>query len=99
MDSVSIIEEKGRCGACGKPFLGDRLNLVTLDRKATWEYPTSGNVLTGESGRAVAILCDGCVEDKVAIQEAMELRDDGLVYHPLAELETLPPEKDYVLVG
>jgi len=78
-----------RCGAC-RGRIGRRINLVSLGRKATWEYPSAGNVLTGASGEAVAVVCDGCIDDKRDIVEAVEFREGAPVYHPVDELEKIP---------
>jgi len=37
------------------------LNLISLNRKATWDDPTWGNVIIGTSKLAVGIICDSCV--------------------------------------
>ena len=82
---------KARCRACGGK-IGRVINLFMLDRKATWKYPTAGNVLTGESGRAMAILCDQCLDTGAVIREALEFKDSKPVYHPVGDLEEMPPE-------
>jgi len=84
--------EKVRCGACGQ-VTGFCRNLVELDRKAKWDYPTAGNVLTGESGKAVAFACDKCVRDKAQVREAVEFKGDALVYHAVEDLEPVPPAR------
>lgn len=92
------IAAKCRCGACGGKI--GRLNLCQLDRLALWEYPVGGNVLTGEDRRAIAVLCDACVDgviDVSGIREAVEFAGDEVFYHPVEELEPTPPPLTYVI--
>ena len=84
------IRRKVRCSACRGP-IRDRVNLVLLRRKATWRFPTAGNVLTGEEGHAVAICCEACIDGKRDVVEAVEFAGDAVVYHSVSELEKLPP--------
>jgi len=71
-----------------------------LRRKATWEYPVAGNVLTGESSEAVAIVCESCLDQKLLnrersvvdaapILEAVEFSGSEAIYHPVGELEEI----------
>ena len=95
----SEIRAKVRCGSCHGQ-LGKRVNIISLSRKATWEFPSCGNILTGESGEACAIICDPCYEASekalgrgipgVEIKEAVEFTDAGPVYHPVDGLEQIP---------
>ncbi len=66
------------------------LNMIALRHFAKWEYPTIGNVLTGQSGRAVAVVCDGCIERPRDISFAVETRGDEILYHLVTELEQMP---------
>jgi hypothetical protein len=84
--SPEEIRKKVRCSSCQQP-INDRINLVELQRKAKWEYPSAGNVLTGETGKAVAICCDACIDEKCLPVEAVELRGEEVVYHPIMSLE------------
>ena len=86
------IRLKVRCGACHGPLRSGPLCFVELRRKATWKYPTSGNVLTGEEGLATAIVCEACIDAKKEIVEAVEFAhaSDEPVYHPIVELEAAP---------
>jgi hypothetical protein len=79
------IRRRVHCCACRGKI--DRVNLVDIDRLASWKYPTGANLLTGESGKAIAICCDPCIEGKQPILEAVEFTDNGgVLYHPLEEL-------------
>jgi hypothetical protein len=73
---------RARCGAC-KGRVGRGLNLVMMGFQAAWNYPTAGNVLTGEAGAAVAVLCDACCNAGVDAIEVIELAGDQLLYHPV----------------
>ena len=77
----------------------EHCNLVSLERKATWQFPTAQNVLTGWGPAAVAVLCDACVETDRPISRVIEVAGDEIVYHAAGDLETLPPEPTYVVSG
>lgn len=95
--TIDDIAQRCQCCGCGGQ-IGPRVNLVELDYRAEWEYPRSGNVLTGDDGRAVAICCDACAEAG-RVTRAVEFRGDEVVYHDLASLTRLPPPSSYVLVS
>lgn len=87
LDPVAVIRA-GRCGAC-RGALDGFLNLMILDRLATWKNPTAGNVLEpANTGRAVAVLCDGCAEAGKAPTEAIEIDEESgeIRYHAIEEL-------------
>lgn len=85
--------QRANCCDCGQLLaaVGERyLNVVMTDYKATWEFPTAGNVLEGTSGIAVAVLCSSCLEKKpMQIKNCIEYRNDEVVYHPVSELEKM----------
>lgn len=84
-----------RCGACGGKI--GRLNLMTLQRRATWEFPTSHNLVTNYGPCAVAVLCDGCIDANREPREVVELAGDSVRYHPIESLQVLPPEPTAVI--
>lgn len=97
MDSAQIAA-KVRCGACGGKI--GRLNMVTLDRRALWQYPTSSNLLIPNGpSRAVAMCCDTCVDQRPMpeIKEVVEFRGGKVVYHAVEFLESLPPSPTFVI--
>lgn len=95
MDNLELLGT-ARCGAChGKV---ERVNLLSLRHLATWRFPTHGNVLTGESGGAVAVVCDACIDHGGAVKEAVEVLDGRIVYHPIDTLAEGPPPQSYRLV-
>jgi hypothetical protein len=88
MDAITKIRRLVRCSACQGRIRG-RVNLVDLERVATCEYPTAGNVLTGEHHHAVAICCDRCIDDGVPYVEAVEMNGTTVVYHAIGSLEPI----------
>lgn len=79
-----------RCCACGAP--PPNHNVVMLEVLAQWEYPTAGNVITGQRGRALAVVCEACSDTGAAPVEAVQFRPDGkTIYHRIAELEQGEP--------
>ena len=109
------ILNSGKCCACEKPLKDSKhLNLITLDKAANWEFPTWGNVSAKKAEdrkgvRAVAIICDSCVEDKTVIKFAIDVKVVGndpqkseaitetvIRYHDVTTLKDMPPitEKD-----
>ena len=97
MSTIDRLQDHGKCCACQGP-IGKRLNICTLNYRATWKYPVSCNVITGDEGRATAICCDACIDAKREILRAIELEGDEIRYHPVSELESMPPEKSYFIM-
>lgn len=106
MDTSEWIFATHKCCSCDKPIKETataHVNLIQLDRKATWDYPTFGNVMQGTSGIAGAIQCDPCLESKAPIKRAIEYRGNGkkktVIYHEVDQLEKIvlpePEEEDY----
>ena len=105
-DWSTDILNSGKCCTCENPLKDSKhLNLVTLDKAANWEFPTWGNVsakrVEDRKGvRAVAIICDGCVECKTVIKFAVEVEIVGhetvIRYHDITTLKDMAPitEKD-----
>ena len=99
---IEEIREHVKCCACGAEMKKSRyINSICLDKKATWKNNTWGNVLVpGSGGRAVAIVCDECIEQKTGPEFAVEWDDDFEVrYHRITELEDVPKitEEDVAL--
>lgn len=68
------VRENVDCCACGdKLETADCINVVELQKVATWKYPVSGQIdVPGYEPRAIAIVCDKCLENKVKIQRCIE---------------------------
>lgn len=94
MDTEEKIKECVKCCACGESLSTSRyINTICLDKKATWRYNTWGNVLIpGSEGRAVAIVCDECIEQKREPEYAVEWDNDmtEVRYHLISDLEDVP---------
>ncbi len=87
-----LVKARVKCCSCGRPMSESRLiNFVLLDRVALWPYPCGGNVLTGEWGRAIAILCDRCIAENREPRFAVEWSEglEIVIYHPIHELPKL----------
>ena len=91
--SFDRVRLEGKCCACGGSLKYSKyLNGVTLDKQASWKNPVWGNVLVeGSSGRAVAFVCDQCLDEKRRVRFAVEFgKNGGIVYHPVGGLESVP---------
>lgn len=93
--SEEWIRAKVRCCACGGSLKNSRyINIITLDKLATWEYPVWGNVLVKEKypeNRASAILCDKCIRKKAKPKYAVEWdnKHTYVRYHKVEGLKDL----------
>jgi hypothetical protein len=91
MEFEELIRAKGKCCITGKPLSDSKnINVVMLENKATWQYPSAGNVITGESGKATAIVHDDCIKNGEIDGEilyAIEIKNGSIIYHPVLELE------------
>lgn len=87
---ISNLLEK-QCCACGGIIKkhGKSVNMVGLDRHATWEYPTMGNIITKQKERAVAIVCDHCTANHTPIQYAVQLENGKITYIPVSTLKKI----------
>ena len=80
---ADVLRELGRCGACYLPLReSPHVNMVSLNKYKTWEYPGWGNILARDPdkrsfGRATAILCDRCIEEKNEPILAVEFYKEG----------------------
>ena len=103
MPATEILDDRLLlCCACGAPSTARRIRtLVELPKKATWDYPRSGNVLTGAVNRAVAVICDPCADSDPTppIHSALKfVSRTRTEYVPVSELEDAEPDRTYVLV-
>jgi hypothetical protein len=87
------IKSKVECCTCGGPIKNSKyINMVQTGRKATWKYPTAGNILLGKPCiEALSILCDKCISQRKKPLFAVEWDNEHtyVEYHPLAALEEL----------
>lgn len=97
MDIWTFLKAQGRCGICEQPLATSKhCNFVALDKKATWAYPTWGNILVpGSEGRAQSVVCDSCIEDASGVKKALdpkyaiEVSAHTAAYSPLGVPETV----------
>ena len=79
------------CCACGGSLeTSNCLNIVELEKLATWKFPVAGQIdMPGYGARAVAIVCDECVLNKVKIRHCIEWKDEPrkITYHAVYDLE------------
>lgn len=92
------VKSRGVCCACER-FLSESryMNMVGLDKRAEWEYPTWGNIYLKEPGRAVSVICDECAAKMEGrelkgeeIKYAIEWDGQALHYHLVNELVDVP---------
>lgn len=90
------IKRKVHCCSCGHSLKSSKfLNMLTLDKEASWKHPTWLNILVKDKypeARAVAILCDACIDGRKEVKEALEWDEDlsRIEYHDVASLKDLP---------
>jgi hypothetical protein len=84
------------CCGCDETIQADDAGcqVVLLDKLATWDYPTYGNVLEGTGGRALGVLCGKCVEAKRTASHAVKKDGEKFTRVPLEELEDINGRKD-----
>lgn len=93
MEFDDLINEK--CCACGK-IIGDHgghINGVMLNRRAQWKYPVAGNIITGEKGKAVAIICDECFDKQKPVKHAVRFERSKIIYIPIEDLEVVDTDR------
>lgn len=92
-----FIREKIKCCSCGGSLKNSKyINAICLDKLATWDYPVWNNILVEDKypeKRAVAYVCDECVENGKEPKYAVEWDEERktVKYHPIDELKDLPP--------
>jgi hypothetical protein len=77
------------CCACDEVIKGDDsdTSAVILEKKVKWEYPKWGDILTGEGGKAIAVLCGTCANAGKTPLYAIKKDGDKYTRVPLTELE------------
>jgi len=82
------------CCACDEMIRDDPdASVVLLDKLATWEDPSWGNVLEGSGGRASASLCGRCTTEERPPQYAIRNEGEAHIRVPLDEMEDLEGER------
>ena len=83
------------CCACDEVIAGTdrKASAFMIHKKASWQYPTWGNVLHGTADLAVAALCGNCFEHEATPLYAIKALDSNgerprqFVRVPISELE------------
>ena len=90
VDWTAWIKKYGKCCSCEGSLKKSRfINGIMLNKLATWDYPTWGNILLGiPANRASAIVCDTCLEQGKKPKYAIEWdQEDNVVkYHKVGDL-------------
>lgn len=87
---VDNIFMKCRCCSCARPMTeSTHVNLVMTNRKATWKFPVTGNLLDGRSGIATAVVCDQCLEKNEHPLLVLQFEDGQVIYHDIDTLEKI----------
>ena len=62
-DTMEFLKAHALCGVCRCPVrTSEYMNVVTLDKIATWEFPTSSSFyVKGDVKHATSLVCDGCI--------------------------------------
>jgi hypothetical protein len=90
------IKLKVKCCVSGDSLKDSKhLNAIQTNYLATWDYPTAGNILTGEKGFAMAFVHDRHITKRGNLKWVVEFQGDEVIYHELSGLvkleENLPP--------
>ena len=81
-----------KCCACGNPMsISAHMNFVSLDKKAAWEKPVWEILLLQpvypRIPRAIAVLCNECIENNRQAIEVIEIDGEEIRYHKVSDLE------------
>lgn len=89
--STDELKAQGKCCACEAELKHSiHLNMVQLQRQASWKFPVWGHILNGQQNMALAFICDPCYDSgEPTIKFAVEQDDNGIKYHPIEKLELL----------
>lgn len=94
------------CCACGGTLETSKyINVVETNKLPTWKFPVMGNVaIPGYVPRAIAIICDGCLQNKEKIRHCIEWEGSPykIKYHEIESLEEIKKDvnqKENILKG
>lgn len=96
MDFDQWIRNSVKCCACEASMAKSKnINICTLNKEATWEFPVWSNILVQHKHpekRAIAIVCDECIKTNKPIKYAVEAGKDysNIKYHLISELKKVP---------
>jgi len=91
-ESLEMLLRDAKCCACGNTMSTfPHLNIVPLNKKATWKKPVWDNLLLKPNyrqiPRAVSLLCDACIKNSRQATEVIEVEGKEIRYHKVADLE------------
>jgi hypothetical protein len=91
-EPFEMLLRDAKCCACGNPMSSSlHLNFVSLDKKATWKKPVWDNLLLKpvypRIPRAIAVLCNECIENNRQAIEVIEVEGEEIRYHKVWDLE------------
>jgi len=87
------VNENVNCCACGDKLGTENaksVNVVELKKVATWKFPVFGSVdVPGFEPRALAVICDKCLANKVKIRHCIEWEGTPrqIIYHDVDGLK------------
>jgi len=96
-EMLDWVKARVRCCSCEGSLQSSRyVNMVALLKEATWKYPVHGNILVYPkypTNRAVAVLCDRCIDQRREPKYAVEWDKDRtqVEYHRVEGLKDLAP--------
>ena len=87
----NFIRKNVECCACGGTLeKSGNINIVELKKRATWKFPGFGHIdVPGYESRAMAVVCDECIQNKVKIKRCIEWEGTPyqVKYHDVDHLE------------
>ena len=91
-EPFEMLLKDAKCCACGNPMSSSpHLNFVSLDKKATWKKPVWEILLLKpvypRIPRAIAVLCNECIENNRQAIEVIEIEGEEIRYHKVSDLE------------
>lgn len=91
MDLENVLMQKGKCCISNKPLAtSPRLHLVQLACVAEWRFPVWGNLTTGQTDLALAVLHDDFVDGNGRpldqVRYAIEIHGSEITYHEVSRL-------------
>lgn len=91
-DFTDILRDRGACCCCNETMKNSKhINLVNTQMPATWDFPRWGNFLTGEKNKAVAVVCDKCIEETLQLKFVIELNEGKIIYHSFQQPQKNSP--------
>ncbi|RLA64062.1 MAG: hypothetical protein DRQ88_11540 [Epsilonproteobacteria bacterium] len=86
------ISENVKCCACGGKIGSEHINIIQINKKATWSAP-AGSIVSNQAGGfgALAVVCDDCIQNNKKLKFAVDWSGDEIKYPSISELDDLEP--------